>query len=906
MRKLAFLMFAFSAVCHGQALSGILASSRSTTWSGAGATIPKRTVNCASIAPMGTVSVPVAPTSINSAIASCPAGEVVFLQAGNFYLNNGIDFANHSNVTLRGAGANSTFLYFNGDVSCFGLSAPICIENDNETYSGGWASYGNWTANYSQGTTAITINVVSNAFTLYPGKLIVLDQCNTGYSGNATGNGPSSDPGCHTGSTSDNGNLFNCDTVGTCNSGSPTGNYRASDTTNGGPNRAQSEVHTIQSVSPCSGSPCAGSGPGNYTVTLTEPIRLPNWASGSSPGAWWPDANVTGDGVENLSLDTFPFGTLSQNYHVNIGIIWASNSWVTGVRSIQGLIPAHIAVWTSDHVTVANNYFYLSGSLIASGYGIAETQSSDVLFQNNICQGVTSCNASDGPSTNSVYAYNFAINPAYFQANAMIGTEEPHSAGDMLTLFEGEEELQLDDDSDHGTKDMQTAFRSWYSGCATGLMQQTAQPITIHAYSRYANIIGNVLGCSTAQTGSYANFAPGGSGSNPQNPSIGPDNPIYMFGWYGNSNTNYDTLSASTSMLWANYDVKTAAVRYCGPGAPGFSSAPCSSVSEVPTGISVYPNSTPASTSLPCSAYLSCSFLPSGGTGYSWWKANINYPTSTAFYIAPFPPIGPDVTGGPGPGGHAYHIPAEAVWVNAPVDTHYSSTYNLTHASCVTSAPGYAGNLATVNVSVPTKNYPSGIMRITGTGGVPPSGYDGEWNFTGTFDSQASLTSASFYVSSCPGTLGVVGTMQYPIVKQFDAAAMYQMDGTAGVAVPLILPNPGPYTTPQTITITTTTTGATICYTTDGSTPTANGAGTCTHGTTYSTGFSLTVPGTVKAIGSKSGLADSGVATNGYTLVGPGVPTGIQGGGSITGGASVTQNDPLPPTNLTATLVLRE
>lgn len=94
--------------------------------------------------------------------------------------------------------------------------------------------------------------------------------------------------------------------------------------------------------------------------------------------------------------------------------------------------------------------------------------------------------------------------------------------------------------------------------------------------------------------------------------------------------------------------------------------------------------------------------------------------------------------------------------------------------------------------------------------------------------------------------------------------------GPSQVATPSISPTSGGYTSPQTITITDSTVTATICYTNDGSTPTANGAGTCTHGTTYTAAFSQTIvtTTTIKAIGTASGYTDSAIATNSYTLAG--------------------------------------
>jgi Chitobiase/beta-hexosaminidase C-terminal domain len=66
-----------------------------------------------------------------------------------------------------------------------------------------------------------------------------------------------------------------------------------------------------------------------------------------------------------------------------------------------------------------------------------------------------------------------------------------------------------------------------------------------------------------------------------------------------------------------------------------------------------------------------------------------------------------------------------------------------------------------------------------------------------------------------------------------------------------------------TVVITDSTSGATICYTIDGTIPTANGGGTCTHGTTYTGPITYFSGETIKAIGSKDGIDfDSAVATH--------------------------------------------
>jgi hypothetical protein len=104
--------------------------------------------------------------------------------------------------------------------------------------------------------------------------------------------------------------------------------------------------------------------------------------------------------------------------------------------------------------------------------------------------------------------------------------------------------------------------------------------------------------------------------------------------------------------------------------------------------------------------------------------------------------------------------------------------------------------------------------------------------------------------------------------------------GTAGgncnpqVATPTFNPPAGTYSSAQTVVISTTTSGASIAYTTDGSTPTESG-GTVTHGTLLANGGSVSVASseTLKAIGFKSGDTDSTVGTAAYTISQPQVAT---------------------------------
>jgi len=91
-------------------------------------------------------------------------------------------------------------------------------------------------------------------------------------------------------------------------------------------------------------------------------------------------------------------------------------------------------------------------------------------------------------------------------------------------------------------------------------------------------------------------------------------------------------------------------------------------------------------------------------------------------------------------------------------------------------------------------------------------------------------------------------------------SAAYVINGA--VAIPTFSPAAGTYTSTQSVTISDSTSGASIFYTTDGSTPT-------TSSTPYSGAISVAVTTTVKAIASKSGFSNSAVGSALYTITAP-------------------------------------
>ena len=144
-------------------------------------------------------------------------------------------------------------------------------------------------------------------------------------------------------------------------------------------------------------------------------------------------------------------------------------------------------------------------------------------------------------------------------------------------------------------------------------------------------------------------------------------------------------------------------------------------------------------------------------------------------------------------------------------------------------------------------------------------------------DSDGTITKVEFYSGNT--LLGTDSTSPYSyawnsvaagtytvIAKAYDngGAVTLSVPITLTVATPVATPTfslaPGTYYSIQTVTISTTTDGATIRYTTDGTTPTE------TVGTVYGTPVILNASCTLKAIAYTAGYADSAVASGTYTF----------------------------------------
>jgi hypothetical protein len=591
MLRLVLLTVAVSApgFLEAQSWSGILDPQRAVDWTQAGVVggIPSGSwTQCGSTigAYSGSAS------TIINAIAACGTNQYVQLGAGTFNLSSGITWKAKSRVAVRGMGADQTLIVFTGVDSCQGAFSGICMASYDVNWSGGPSNTANWTAGYAKGTTNITLSSVNN---LHVGAPLILDQVDD---------------------SSDTGNVFVCQAG--CSLDGNNGNAQRT-------NRDQTQLVTVTA---CGTANLPGAACNGTNLTISPGLYMPNWRASQSPGAWWATSPVYNDGIEDVSLD-FSHATGAKG----IEIFNCSGCWISGVRTID-TGKAHVEDQLSVHSTVQNSYFYLTQNSIDQSYGIEPFNSSNSLYVNNIAQYVAAPYLINGPCSGCVLAYNFSINDYYDAAlNYVMLSTIQHTAGTSMMLFEGNNGAGFGGDVFHGTHNFITSYRNYWIGneptchiaSGFGTCTSNQHPAWLMAYSRYYNMVGNVLGQPGIQNGYQSNSVPIfalGSGNS------APVNGVTV-------SVPFDPLVETTLMRWGNYDTVNAAVRWV--------------ASENGSGAPVYPALANPAQTLPASFYYSST--------PSWW------PASKAW-----PPIGPDVTGGniAGLNGHANTIPAQDCYLN--------------------------------------------------------------------------------------------------------------------------------------------------------------------------------------------------------------------------------------------------
>ncbi len=203
-------------------------------------------------------------------------------------------------------------------------------------------------------------------------------------------------------------------------------------------------------------------------------------------------------------------------------------------------------------------------------------------------------------------------------------------------------------------------------------------------------------------------------------------------------------------------------------------------------------------------------------------------------------------------------IAVEAGYTNSSVK---SGVYTITAAT-----PGFspaAGTYSTTQ-TVTISDTTSGTTIYYTTNGTAPT------------------TASSPY--SAPITVSTTQTLEAIAVEAgYSNSAVGSAVYTIAVTTPTFSPAAGTYSSVQTVTISDTTSGASIYYTTNGNTPT-------TASSLYSVPITVSAAQTLKAIAVETGLTNSAVGSAAYTFAAA-TPTFSPAAGSYTGPQTVTISD---------------
>jgi hypothetical protein len=335
-------------------------------------------------------------------------------------------------------------------------------------------------------------------------------------------------------------------------------------------------------------------------------------------------------GVENLQVFANNTGV-----EVNFLMNECAFCWIKGVESNYA-DGDHVTDQWGFHDEIRDSYFS-NAFLHTSGTHDSDLgllfKTTATLVENNIFDRLhLSILLERGPAGN-VVGYNYMTgNFDSGSTNVVMGEESMHGSHPQWNLFEGNVANQYYPDAVWGSASQNTGFRNWYLG--TGLActptsgrgtvncsganghttYQAARAEQIAAFSTTFNLVGEVVG-SAQMAALLLNGT--GPGAMPQTAQLT---------W--NATRAYDTRAYGLTWGYGNEsDDGTNVVDSTNPFTTSFIHGFYNFVDGSTTWSGVITHTLPASFYLPSQP--------------SWWPSAVAYPS-----------IGPDITGGTGPGGH--------------------------------------------------------------------------------------------------------------------------------------------------------------------------------------------------------------------------------------------------------------
>jgi hypothetical protein len=419
-------------------------SDRLTLWNpGVTSGIPARTTVCATLNPGA---------NIQSALDSCPVGQVVFLNPGSFTLSAGLKL--NKGIVLRGSGAGVTILKRTtgwseptiriGTGSGFGTSLNLTQDGIKESFS-------------------VTLNSVSG---LSVGKLVLIDKKNDST---LTFNAPDCDSNCQTWFSRPGGR----------------------------------QLATINKIASISGN----------TVTFVAPLHILWDVAHNAQVTPFTAIPVFNAGVESLTLDGSNMPSGAADGTGNVMFNFAEESWTKNIDSGQTLGGYHL--FSSFRCTVQSVYSHDTRNPTPGGEGYSfdiSQASSENLLTDSISVNFNKVLIMRGAGQANVVSYNYfdhgyiSYSPGWNET----GINQGHMTDTAYTLFEGNYGFNCDAEIRWGSSNYGMFFRNHCSGVDKGVSAGNAHAAKIDARNYFYTFAGNVLGTSGVST----NWTYEGNGTN--------------------------------------------------------------------------------------------------------------------------------------------------------------------------------------------------------------------------------------------------------------------------------------------------------------------------------------------------------------------------------------------------------
>jgi hypothetical protein len=508
--------------------------------------IPARTTVCATLSPRGNGLDDTA--SINQAIAMCPVGQVVSLQAGTFTIAEGNTVAIDRGITLRGVGQGKTILTRTGGATLGSYipgSHPSSIVSLGSDYNDTQAV--NFTADGAAG--AASVQVASTAG-MAVGDIVRVDEASgAGWQPDVvwTNRQIWASPDYRVVWQKHNPYYQYVDDFAAGVSPAQPGTagcwFSNCD-------RPTNEFHRIAAIS------------GN-TVTFDSPLTISYRVSHQAQLHHSAVPMTQNAGVENLTVSHGDAGNISFD---GCAYCWAKNVentlWLNAGFDINSSFRVQL-----EGVYVHNAVWPVPGG---GGYAISSAWgSSEWLIENSISVLANKVMVTRSSGAGSVVGYNY-MDDGYINGQdgwVESGINGSHMVGGHHTLFEGNWSFNAESDQTHGNSIYHTFFRNYLSGFRKPFTALDGTPIndttgccgplraaSPHAYAYWFSFLGNVLGTPGKMNG-WVYEGHGGT-------NAFPPTAIWQPGWVDISPQGYDPNVANTMIRDGNYDYVTNSVKW--------------------------------------------------------------------------------------------------------------------------------------------------------------------------------------------------------------------------------------------------------------------------------------------------------------------------------------------------------